>query len=161
MAQEYTVRQWTPWENEDGPIRDKYGNYKGSILFDEDHGEPIDATFKQHPAVGDKKYGSVEPYTTQMGKKRTKFVRADKPQEEQQRSTTSYTYTPRDDAAIQAQWAIGQAVNWVSIQGGQWGKVEPVARDFYAMINRVKNSTSETTADDEYNIPTDEDFERR
>lgn len=73
MPQEYTVKSWKPWENEAGLIRDPHGNYKGTVTFEEDHSEPIDATFKNQPSVGDKKYGTVGDYQTKAGNTRRGF----------------------------------------------------------------------------------------
>lgn len=82
-AREYTIKNWSPWEDRDNdgaPVRDQHGNYRGSVLFDEDSSEPIDATFKTQPAVGDKKYGVVDLYQTRAGKTRKGFKSAPRPQ---------------------------------------------------------------------------------
>lgn len=80
MAQEYTVKTWQPWVDKDTDdyVRDPHGNYKGSVSFEE-HDEQVDATFKQQPKVGDKKYGTIEEYKTKAGKTRKTFRRADRP----------------------------------------------------------------------------------
>lgn len=83
MAQEYTIRSWKPWMDQETEelIRDNYGNYKGSATFDEYSSEPVDATFKEQPAIGDKKYGDVIEYTTKSNKTRMKFQSAQRPKE--------------------------------------------------------------------------------
>lgn len=150
MAQEYTVALWGPWidRETDELIRDKHGNFKGSVHFNEDVHQ-VDATFKTEPNQGDKKYGDIVEYTTQAGKKRLKFQRADRPQEVQ---ASSKPWTPRDDSHIRAQWAIGQAVAWVSsgnVVGAKGENVfvtfEDCAKKFYAMVDRVKGSSESTT----------------
>lgn len=48
---------------------------------------------------------------------------------------TSYS---RDDEAIKAQWAIGQAVAWCSAHDLESAAIEPQAKEFFKMIDRVK-----------------------
>lgn len=68
-------------------------------------------------------------------------------------------YQPRDDKAIQAQWSIGQAVTVANLGlETDMGAVESLAKEFFAMIERVKTSDqteaepagdAETVGDDE------------
>lgn len=52
------------------------------------------------------------------------------------------SFAPRDDSAIRAQWAIGQAVHWYkdSLEDKEppLDKIETLAGDFFAMAERVK-----------------------
>lgn len=78
---EFTISTWSPWIDKDtgNPATDLHGNFKGSVTFEEDKSEPIDATFKTQPAVGDKKYGTVDLYQTRAGKTRKGFKSAPRP----------------------------------------------------------------------------------
>lgn len=148
QPQEYTVKEWKPWENEDGLIRDIHGNYKGSVTFEEDRSEPIDATFKNQPEPGDKKYGVVDMYTTRAGKVRKGFKSAQRPQESSFSGSSKREYQPRDDAVIRAQWAIGQAVQ-IEVAAKKTGTIDldaiqQYATDFYIMVDRVKGSSEST-----------------
>ena len=56
-----------------------------------------------------------------------------------QRGGTKREDQPRDDAAIQAQWAIGQANAQATNGLIEPDEVEEKAKDFFDMIERVKN----------------------
>lgn len=45
----------------------------------------------------------------------------------------------RDDSAIKAQWAIGQAVQLVNSGQIKHDDIEPQAMEFFSMVERVKN----------------------
>lgn len=146
MAQEYTVKSWKVWENEDGIIRDQHGNYKGSVLFEEESGEQIDATFKEQPNVGDKKYGDIVEYTTKAGKPRQKFQRANRLEEGANvgtAATTKGSYQPRDDASIKAQFAIKGAIQLEIGSNGDYSlsHIEETAKQLFSMIDRVKGGS--------------------
>lgn len=146
MAQEYTIKSWKPWENEDGLVRDAHGNYKGSATFEEFTSEPVDATFKTQPSPGDKKYGTISGYETKRGKTRMGFKSAPRPQDGQQPSSgQKKEWQPRDDNAIRAQFAIKTAVELHNkMQTGtntEFDYIEETAKRLYAMVDRVKGST--------------------
>lgn len=80
-----------------------------------------------------------------------------------------YTKKPgggrRDEDAIKAQWAIGAAINFMSagvVESLKLEEVEPLANDFYAMIDRVKTGnpakTAENGSDDEFDEPVVEEL---
>lgn len=160
MAQEYTVKSWKAWENEDGAIRDAHGNFKGSVTFEEYNSEPVDATFKTEPAPGDKKYGTVNDYTTKAGKVRMGFTRADRPLDEPRpyapKPTTPIVDWGGKDRVIKAQWAIGQAVSLhkdnevvtgaAFIAGGNKNllAIEATAKQLFAMVDRVQQGETKT-----------------
>jgi len=158
QPKEYTVKTWQAWEDKenDDVIRDKFGNYKGSVTFEEYNSEPVDATFKEQPKVGDKKFGTVEEYTTSKGSTRLKFQRANRPEMEtksQGSTAPKKDWQPRDDAHIKAQWAIGQAMTeFTSIpydirrtMADNMSAVEYRAKELFAMVDRVKDSTIEAS----------------
>lgn len=164
-AREYTVKEWKVWEDRDTegePLRDKFGNYKGSVTFEEYNSEPIDATFKEQPNPGDKKYGSVEPYKTQQGKTRLKFRRADRPLDNQQGFTprgggSKPSYQPRDDAGIKAQFAIKAAIQYQP-DGATIKDIEEAAVAFFKMVDRVKGSDVVTDSQGQTNPGTTKEF---
>ena len=60
-------------------------------------------------------------------------------------------YVPRDDAAIQSQWALGQTVTFYlahneAITGDPMNEIELLAKQFFAMIPRVKSSNDQPEA---------------
>lgn len=143
MSKDYTIKDWKPWENEDGLVRDSFGNYRGSVLFDEESGEPIDATFKEQPKVGDKKYGDIVEYTTKAGSIRTKFQGAKRDTPPTEKPTPKASgWQPRDDDAIKAQFAIKAAIQYAMTQTGAPAieDVEGYAKIFFAMIDTIKAS---------------------
>lgn len=162
MPQDLTVRSWKPWQDRetDELIRDNYGNYKGTVTFDEHNSEPIDATFKEQPNPGDKKFGTVSSYETKSGKVRTGFKSAPRPKEEWKKpesssagsgsgSGSSNSWTPRDDAAIQAQMAIKVVFNnygkpikdW---NGDDWDNVEYCSKAVMDLIVKVKTGGNQS-----------------
>lgn len=154
--QDFTVKSWNPWMADEEEVRDAHGNYKGNVTFEEYSAQPVDATFKQPPNSGDKKYGQIEEYQTKTGKTRIKFKRVDKPQEGFGTSGSKPAYQPRDDAAIKAQWAIGQAVSMAIIHKPEnmrdekvLNAIEDVASQLYAMVDRVKVSGNVPPVSDE------------
>jgi hypothetical protein len=168
QVQELSIKSWKPWidQETDEPIRDNYGNHKGTVTFDEYSAQPVDATFKEPPAIGAKKYGSIEEYQTKAGKTRLKFKAEQRPKEGFTPSG-SKSYQPRDDMAIRAQWAIGQAVSifqtWLDKGKGAsfvddnnlrpsisflQSCIEPVANELFAMVDRVKDGEPKKTTVD-------------
>lgn len=121
---------------------DAHGNTWVNVAFEE-YGEPVAMVVKDPHSVkqGNKYDGEIKELTSQKGSKYNRFFR-DKPQDfsqgSQQRGGTKREYT-RDDSAIQAQWAIGQA-NTQAVNGLiEADAVEEKAKDFFDMIDRVKN----------------------
>lgn len=94
--------------------------------------------------------GTVETYEKQSRNGMETFVKQPpkeggfSPQQQGSRQSSTgggSSYTPRDDSHIKAQWAIGQAVSVLSKDEGELDleAVEPLADDFYDMVERVKN----------------------
>lgn len=143
MATEFTIQQVSTrppeaWQSSYGPME----KYKVIV---NGYDDPVALNRKpgNRPQVGESLYGTVE--STPYG---LKFNREDKPQfanpsgQNTQSGKASSTYVPRDDKAIQAQWAIGQAVQ-ISIALGRHedlGTIESLAKDMFSMIDRVKDS---------------------
>lgn len=82
--------------------------------------------------------GEVESYTNDRGDKFVKQVPKEQP------AHYGGSYQPRDDAAIRAQWALGQAMQLelASFQGESktfsWEQLERSAKQLYALVDRVK-----------------------
>lgn len=173
MGQKYTitkVSQEPPREHVNS-----YGTtYYIKVMLDK-HDKPVTIGKKQPNSlkVGDTVYGRVVP--TQYD--------ADKWQGEQepatQTSTPHQTYTPKDQDTIKAQWAIGQAAGMmrVYIQNMEkfdnpfeaFERIEREAKEFYAMVDRVrlsapitKESVEQTFSDgspvpDQVHLPVDDE----
>lgn len=152
---EYVVEQVSAKDPKEWSFTDKKtGNqiamktYKVMVAHEE---EPIDVNRKADsakPVAGDVLDGTIED--TDFGKR---FKATPKPFN----GGAGTSYTPRDDAAIQAQWSIGQAVT-VLISAGtglatNMDMIESTAKDFFAMIDRVKGS--KTTKEPDLTPPGD------
>lgn len=91
--------------------------------------------------VGDTITGTIEPteYPTDKFKEERSFP--------QKYDGPKKGYTQRDDNAIRAQWAIGQAVQLhiaVTAKGGEEAQsIYDTAVELYAMVDRVKDSNTE------------------
>lgn len=91
------------------------------------HDEPVDINRKpgKAPTVGEVLTGSIEP--TDFG---FKFKPDRKP---------GTAWSSKDQESIRAQWAIGQAVAVFNAgKDTNIGDIEKNAKDFYAMVDRVK-----------------------
>lgn len=155
QPREYTVKSWSPWQDREtgDNIRDNHGNFKGSVLFEEDSAEPIDATFKKPPTPGDKKYGVVDLYTTRAGSVRKGYKAAIRPQQGysdggnynqspvptgQVAQRAPFKADPDKQADIKAEFAIKTVVESQGMV--DMAKVELMAKQVYLMVDRVKQS---------------------
>lgn len=81
--------------------------------------------------------GEVYSYVTKNGER---FVRQQAQPKEATKSGSGYQ--PRDDNAIRAQWAIGQAINLASVKMNKDEITLPIieryARELFATVSRVK-----------------------
>lgn len=96
--------------------------------------EPVEINRKpgNQPAVGELLSGTIE--SNEYGRK---FKAERKP------FTPSPSY--KDTGEIKAEWSIGQAVNWLgshTSEASDLTDVEPLARDFFHMVERIKTSTA-------------------
>lgn len=112
----------------------------------EGHDRPVSIGKKSPDALkaGDTVYGNIVP--TDPSKFDADNFKAERPAERPQEGSGSRGYQPRDDMAIRAQWAIGQAVQTIAYLSpkaqDEWtATVERRAKEFYAMVDRVKNSS--------------------
>lgn len=145
------MAQYTLKDVQVSDFRDPHGNSWLNVAFEE-FGEPVALVVKDPSkfSVGYKLDGEIKAVTGKSGKTYNRFFR-DKPQDfngGQASGEKKYQpgdgnwkkkeFVPRDDHAIQAQWAIGQA-NLQVVNGlVEPQAVEELAKDFYAMIDRVK-----------------------
>lgn len=160
MSQDYKLTAFNP-----GDFQDPHGNTWCDAAF-EGLSEPVKMVVKDPTQYkeGQMLYGEITVATSRAGKPYNRFKRQQKPDQEQ-----SYTpkaekkeWQPRDDMAIRAQWAIGQAVQ---LYGILWGRdktpwephwAEKKAKEFYLMVDRVKGQTPEKSkASDDWTPPTD------
>lgn len=149
MAQEFRIEQVSNRPPE--TFSTSYGELEKYKVMLGGYDEPVTVNRKPGnvPRVGDVLYGTVEK--TSYG---LKFNREDRPEFAQkgtaQTGKASSSYAPRDDKAIQAQWALGQSVA-IAISLGRsedLGAIETLAKDLFAMIDRVKNSDTSDFASD-------------
>ncbi|GAC1499075.1 MAG: hypothetical protein NVS1B10_01420 [Candidatus Saccharimonadales bacterium] len=136
MAQDYNLIFFKA-----GDFKDDFGNTWCEAAF-EGISEPVRWVVKDPSRVvkGQKYYGEIYEATgKKTGKAYLRFKTVQRPDEET-KPTSKAAYS-RDDAAIQAQWAIGQAKDWVLGNKLTFSEIEPQAKSFFAMIDRVKNST--------------------
>lgn len=142
MSQEYTIKDLKVTD-----FKDQHDNSWVNAAFEE-FGEPVTIVVKDPSKlkVGLKLTGEIKTMTGKSGKAYNRFFR-DKPQQQGFGGAVGFKgkrdYTPRDDAAIQAQWAIGQANQQVVAGVVEPGDIEALAKDFFSMIDRVKASKEE------------------
>lgn len=138
MAQQYTVKQVSQqppkeWQGANGTVY-----YIKTLL--EGHSKPVSIGKKSPNAlkVGDTVYGTITPTQYEEDK-----FKAEKPA-----GSFGSKYS-RDDAAIRAQWAIGQAMT--KFEQGCYAatdenrvtllhNIRDFARELYAMVDEVKGS---------------------
>lgn len=136
MDKEYTIKaiasKAKDWESQ-------YGKFKSYLVQLEGNGEPVQINKKaesEAPQVGDKVFGKIEE--VEFGDRTLQKFKAGK-------KPYGGGYQ-RDDSAIRAQWAIGQAVSSTSVQTFEgkldfyYEALESKAKKFYAMVDRVKAS---------------------
>lgn len=129
-------------------FKDPHGNTAVNLAL-EGYGEPVTIYMKDPSKVsnGMKLDGEIKEVQRKNGNGTYHRFFRDKPQDQQggyssgsnQRGGTKREYQPRDDAAIQAQWAIGQAVTLATNGMLELDTVEEKAKDFFDMIDRVKH----------------------
>lgn len=161
QPQEYTVQTFKPRE-----YKDQNDNTWCDVLFEEHRSEPITWVVKDPSSVdqGDKVFGHIETKTSQANKPYLRFYRDDpsqysaaptaKPEPTIPTSAPAKTggssYVPRDDAAIRAQWAIGQSMEWaLQSKNPTLHSIEENAVKLFQMVERVKHAVpSETMSAD-------------
>lgn len=144
MPQEYKVTKVSTQEPK--VYEGQYGTTYYIKVMLEGIDEPVEIGKKSPNALkqGDTVYGTVTD--GQYGKK----FKAEK-------NPNGYSgggkYT-RDDSAIRAQWAIGQAIQ-IAVAKGKldnpiilWAGMEADAKELFAMVDRVKGSVSESPKQD-------------
>lgn len=151
MAQEYKL---THVQIDKEPFVDQHGNTWLTVAF-EGISEPVKWVVKDPTrlVVGDSYFGEVNEVTSKAGKPYRRFKKVSQEETNPGKSYTGSTqkkeWQPRDDSAIQAQWAIGQAVQLIGSKitankdGADLEPIEACAKRFFAMIDRVKNSPTE------------------
>lgn len=95
--------------------------------------------------------GEVESYEKQGRNGNETFVKQPPKENPGYGSTSggsarsSSGYTPRDDSHIRAQWAIGQANSFFTMENLDTAVVEQMATDFFLMVDRVKQAVPDGT----------------
>lgn len=150
MAQDYEIVQFNK-----GDFTDPHGNYWCDMAL-KGVSEPVRIVVKdplQYKA-GLHLYGKITDETSKAGKPYLRFRREQRPDGEQQASLPVASKQGKPDeqywedknSAIKAQWAIGQAVQATKTEKPlpNLVEVESLAKDFYAMVDRVKGSSEST-----------------
>lgn len=144
MAQDYTITQVSaqaPREWGEGSMKTYYIKVKL-----EGHDRPVSIGKKAPDAlhVGDTVYGTI---ANDPSHDEDKFKSEQKPNYGASTPPTSKpAYTPRDDLAIRAQWAIGKSVELKIAEGGDGDAIEETAQWLFAMVDRVKKGSSSLPA---------------
>lgn len=131
MSQEYKIAAVSPqtksWSSQHGEFITYYIKVEGDD-------EPVQLNKKSgspKPQVGEELYGSIN--TSEYGKK---FKSEKRPFNKD---------NPDKQNQIKAQWAIGQAKDWVLQTTQDFGEIERTAAQFFAMVDRIKTSQLPTT----------------
>lgn len=151
MAQTYTVRDVRKTDQWDS----QYGTFQTYALALEGIGEPVKLNkkvpVKDEPAKGGTLYGTIEEKSTRNGStyRQLKLERPDTgPYSGGAHGYSKRDYQPRDDAAIRAQWAIGQAMSFFTAKSTDVqideDHVAQMAQKLYAMVDRVKGGSEST-----------------
>jgi hypothetical protein len=146
---------------EKGDFTDNFGNYWCSATFEDDAGDIHDhvrwvVKDPMEVKVNDTFYGHFEEKESKIGNKYMRFYRDkkdDQPSLPQQGLDPSKSVPQKDqywddkNAQIRAQWAIGQAVSAFdedTTATNYLTNVETLAKDLFAMVDRVKGSSEST-----------------
>jgi hypothetical protein len=144
------TQDWTLKSFEKSDFQDNFGNYWCDASFD-GVGEPVKWVVKDplDIKIGEKFYGKFTLETAKSGNKYLRFRREQKPEGESHVGHTrsnggsSKNYQPRDDAAIRAQWAIGQSMShFANKDSVKLPDVEKLAVALFEMADRVKEAAS-------------------
>lgn len=142
MAADYRVKT----VKEAGGEPDQYGVVGYWVTF-EGHENSALMRAKNAPVVGGMEYGNVTKETSKAGKEYYKFKREQREDGAPSRPSSTVSNTPKKEWVdhsddIKAQWAIGQAVQLAVAHdpAKAWGMddIEPLAKEFYSMVDRVK-----------------------
>jgi len=150
MAQDYEVLDFKK-----GTFQDNFGNYWCSMSL-KGVGEPVSIAVKDPTQfeAGMTLYGSIETKESRAGKDYLKFKREKKEEVASTGEPAKASWQPRDDDRIVAQWAIGQANAYVCSEKFRVEDhdpiedIESIAKDFYAMVERVKSPNKEIDVSD-------------
>lgn len=147
MSEYYEVTSFKPSD-----FKDNYGNTWCDMALLK-FGEPVKIVLKDPSTVkvGDKLYGTINTQTSKAGKEYFKFKK-EMPQESPAGQPQSDEYWDDRNAAIRAQWAIGQAMNLaVKLYDKETGRlpfdtVEEYAEYLFAMVDRVSGKEASNDA---------------
>lgn len=146
MSKEYEVLQFKI-----GDFQDNHGNTWCDMTL-QGVSEPVRIVVKDPTKIkdGDKLYGEIKKQTSKAGKDYLRFYRETRPDDSQQgfgnrTGGAKPAWQPRDDSAIRAQWAIGQAVTIHMTHAPSKGftrsdEIEKTAKELFSMVDRVKGS---------------------
>lgn len=143
------LKEYELTEFKSSDFKDQNGNVWCDAVF-LGVGEPVKWVVKDPSkvVVGQKYYGKITDETSKANKPYQRFRREKRPEDQAQpQGKSKRDWQPRDDAAIRAQWAIGQAMTFLVAandvnDGNPIEQAEILAKELYAMVDRVKDSNS-------------------
>lgn len=107
-------------------------------------GQPFEAKTYSNAIAAEGWEGKVETYEKTGRNGVETFVK--QPQKDggfSGASSARPAYKPKDDAAIQSMWAITKAIEWAANDKSiKLEDIEPLATDFYQMVDEVKANTA-------------------
>lgn len=131
--QEYTIEAVSPkvdeWDGQYGSMKTYYVKLNGNtVKLNKKPDSPA-------PTKGETLYGYIQPnqYGDQFKPQKKPFTPA------------GFKADPDKQNQIKAQWSIGQAVSATQIKSSEKGYLEDVeylAKQFFSMVDRVKNGTT-------------------
>lgn len=138
MAQAYIIK-----EHRVSDFKDPNGNTAVNLAL-EGYGEPVTIFVKkpEYMKDGDELYGNIKQVKSQSGKEYNRFFK-----EKREdfagggHASPKREYQPRDDKAIQAQWAINQGREAALLESDDpnyYAEVKDIAIHFFLMIDEVK-----------------------
>ena len=143
MSKDYRVLEVTKGNGEP----DQHGNESYWVKFEGAQNSCL-MVAKRAPEVGGTEHGDVTEQTSKAGKTYYRFKRAQREDGQTFHSeapsfkgSAKKEWQPRDDDRIVAQWAIGQALTkGIAAKVFDTETIESYAKEFYAMVDRVKGN---------------------
>jgi hypothetical protein len=140
MNQDYEILQFKPSD-----FQDQNGNYWCDMAL-KGVSEPVKIVVKDPTQFkdGQSLYGHITDETSKAGKAYRRFRREKKADFHEK--VGKKEWTPRDDMAIRAQWAIGQSMSHFATKDEvKLADVETLAGALFDMVDRVKDSGLKAT----------------
>lgn len=128
--EEYELVQINPSD-----FQDPHGNTWCDVAF-KGISEPVKWVVKDPRSIkeGESYYGEIKDMTSKAGKPYLRFYRSQRPDDHSTPHSNKKEWTPRDDEAIKAQWALGRAYE----RNGKSEKTVEEAQWLFQQIEVIK-----------------------